>query len=265
MKNGALAYVEIDEASLVGRLVVNRPHVLNALDVATAQAIRLAADQLNQRQDLRCIEFSGAGRAFMAGGDLSAFADDFAKADNVVHALLDALEPVIATFQTHSAPVIASVHGAVAGAGLSLLAACDLAVAGASTRFLLAYNQIAAPPDCGGSYFLPRLLGERKAAELMYLGENWNAQDAQAAGLINKVVADEELISVTADMVAKIAAGPTLAFTQYKKLVRNGRDRSLDAQLAAEREAFCAATKTADFREGVSAFLARRAPAFLAR
>lgn len=265
MNTNALAYAEIDEDVLIGRLVVNRPEVLNALDVPTAQAISTAAGRLAQRQDLRCIELCGAGRAFMAGGDLSAFAENIDQADEVVHALLDALEPAILAIQTHSAPVIASVHGAVAGAGLSLMAACDLAIASSSTRFLLAYDQIGAPPDCGGSHFLPRLLGERRAAALMYLGETWNAAEAQAAGLVNKVVADDDLKKVTATMVASIASGPSGAFAQYKSLVRTGRSRSLEAQLAAEREAFCAATKTRDFKEGVLAFLARKKPSFLGK
>lgn len=260
----SFAICEIDEENLIAIMTVNRPEVLNALDVATARDMQKAAKILEARQDLRCIVFNGAGRAFMAGGDLAGFAADFDSAEDVVHALLDSLEPVIQIFQNHSAPVIASVHGAVAGAGLSLLAACDLCIAASDTRFVLAYDKIGAPPDCGGSYFLPRILGERRAAALMFLGEAWTAEQALQYGLINQLVPPDELSSTTISMASKVAAGPSRAFSQYKKLIREGRDKTLAEQFAAERAAFCVATRTDDFKLGVSAFINREKPTFRA-
>ncbi len=260
-----LATLAIDETRLIATITVNRPKVLNALDVATAEAMQAVAAKLDARPDLRCIILRGAGRAFMAGGDLAGFASDFATADNTVNQLLDALEPVIKTFQAHPAPVLASVHGAVAGAGISLMAAADLAIAATDTRFMLAYDKIGAPPDCGASYFLPRLLGERRAAALMYLGETWSAAEALQYGLVNKLVAANELETATAKLAEKIASGPSLAYSQYKNLVREGRDKNLQQQLKAERVAFCAATKTADFKAGVSAFIKREVAKFCGR
>jgi len=260
-----LATLEIDETRLIATMTVNRPAVLNALDVATAEAMQAVAAKLAARPDLRCIIVRGAGRAFMAGGDLAGFASDFDTADSTVKQLLDALEPVVMTFQHHPAPVLASVHGAVAGAGISLMAAADLSIAATETRFMLAYDKIGAPPDCGGSYFLPRLLGERRAAALMYLGETWSAEEALQYGLVNKLVSANDLQIETDKLAAKIAAGPTLAYSQYKKLVREGRTNSLQEQLHAERAAFCAATKTADFKIGVSAFIKREMAKFTGR
>lgn len=258
----SLAYCQIDEVTGIAEVVMNRPRVLNALDVATSEALRDCVIPLRKRRDLRCIHFRANGRAFIAGGDLAAFAEDFSRADVVVEQLLDALEPVIETFQRHPAPAIASVHGAVAGAGMSLVAACDLVVAAESTRFMLAYDKVAAPPDCGASYFLPRLLGERAAASLMLLGDSWTAHDALHHGFINRIAADDDIQEAGQALAARLAKGPSQAYGMYKKLIRQSRECSLREQLDAERRAFCAATKTKDFQRGVSAFLQGRSPEF---
>ncbi|WP_317928481.1 enoyl-CoA hydratase/isomerase family protein [Halioxenophilus sp. WMMB6] len=249
-----LAKVSIDEQSRIATVWLNRPEALNTLDVATANAVNLAVMPLADRDDLHCIVLRGVGRAFMAGGDLTAFAKDFDTTDQVINQLLDALIPVIEFLYSSPVPVIACVHGAVAGAGLSLLGACDLVVAAEGTNFLLAYDKIGAPPDCGGTFFLPRLLGERRAASLMLLGESWSAQQALEYGLINKVVAAESFDSECDKVVERVANGPTLAYSAYKRLVH--KDQSvLKGQLEAEREEFCRATKSGDFRRGVLAFL----------
>lgn len=253
----SLAICNIDEVARIASVTVNRPDKLNALDLDTAIALQGVMAKLEARQDLRCILIRGSGRAFLAGGDLEAMASDFDRAGDVVNGLLDEMDPVVMTIQHHAAPVLASVHGAVAGAGLSLMAACDIVIAAESTQFLLGYDKVGATPDCGGTYFLPRLLGERRAASLMYLGETWNAAQALRFGLINRVVADEELRDATDALAASIAEGPSLAFAKYKALVRQSRDNSLSEQLAEERAAFVAATGTDDFRAGVTAFLRR--------
>lgn len=254
----SLAYCDFDEQNKIATVVINRPDVLNALDVPTSEALRDAVVPLADRSDIRCIVLRGAGRAFIAGGDVAKFAEDFDKTADVVEELLNALEEVVHVFQAHTAPVLASVHGAVAGAGLSLMAACDLVVAEKGTRFLIAYDKVAATPDCSGSYFLPRLLGERRAASLMLLGETWSAEQALDYGLVNRLAEQGEIEQLTNKLATQLASGPTQAFGQYKKLIREGRSRSLREQLDAEREAFCALTKTDDFKEGVTSFLERR-------
>lgn len=261
----SLVESDLDAGSGVATLRFNRPDVLNALDVPTARAFRNAALPLADDPRVRCIVLRGNGRAFVAGGDLSAFAADFTLAAAVVDDLLDALHPVIEMLSAHDAPVIAAVQGAVAGAGLSLMSACDLVVAAEGTRFLLAYDRIGAAPDCGGTYFLPRVVGMRRAAELMLLGSSWSVGDALAAGLISRVVAADALDTEVDRLSRQIAAGPTGAFGAYKRLASEAFARPLDEHLEAERAAFRQATCTSDFREGVSAFLLKQPPRFTGR
>lgn len=246
-------------------LSLNRPQVLNAIDVPLAQAVRAAVEPLAARRDLRLVVLRGAGRAFVAGGDLARFAEDFDQAGAVVNALLDALHPAILTLRALDAPVLAVVQGAVAGAGLSLMAAADLVMAAEGTRFLLAYDRIAAAPDCGGTWFLPRLLGPRRAAELMLLSTSWTAEEALTRGLINRVVPAAQLDTQAAEWAATLAQGPTAAFGHYKRLVDASLHQDLATQLEAERAAFVDATRTEDFRSGVTAFLAKRPAAFRGR
>ncbi|WZB70172.1 enoyl-CoA hydratase-related protein [Achromobacter xylosoxidans] len=207
----------------------------------------------------------GAGKAFVAGGDVARFADDFETATEVIDQLLDALHPAIETLANHDAPVLASVRGAVAGAGLSLLAGCDLVVATEDSRFLMAYDRVGAPPDCGGTWFLPRKIGVRNAAELMLLGQAWDAARALQAGLVNKVVAPSQLDEETNAWATRLAQRPTRALGAYKRLVAQAAHTPLNAHLEAERDAFKRATRSADFREGVTAFLQRREPVFTGR
>ena len=261
----ALAELSIDVVTGIARVTINRPEVLNAIDVPTARAIHDAVVPLAKRDDVRCVVLSGAGRAFVAGGDLARFAEDFDAAAGVVGQLLDALDPVVETLNTLSAPVVASVHGAVAGAGLSLMAACDLVVAAEGTRFLVAYDRIGAAPDCGGTWFLPRRIGYRQAMAFMLTGQAWSCEQALTFGLVDKVVAGHALADETASIAKRIAAGPTKAYGNFKRLMRVAGSNDLGAQLSAERAAFCEATRTEDFREGVGAFLEKRAPNFQGR
>ena len=261
----SLAELRLDPERGIATVTVNRPQVLNAIDVPTARAIHEAVRPLQDDPSVRCIVLRGSGRAFIAGGDLARFAEDFDRAAGVVDELLDALHPVIGILRGHDAPVLASVHGAVAGAGLSLMAACDLAVAAEGTRFLLAYDRIGASPDCGGSWFLPRLLGERRAAELMMLGETWDAETALRMGLVNRLAPAASLEALTESLAQRLAAGPTRAYGAYKRLASQAYSRPLPMQLDLEREAFKTATRSADFRTGVQAFLGRATPQFCGR
>lgn len=258
----ALVDLKLDQDTGIATITVNRPEVMNAIDVPTAKAIRNAVLPLEDERAVRCIVLRGAGRAFVAGGDLAAFARDFDAAAEVVDELLDALHPAISVLALHDAPVLASVHGAVAGAGLSLMAGCDLVVAAEGTRFLIAYDRIGAAPDCGGTYFLPRSIGPRRAAEFMMLGETWDAQAALRVGLVNRVVPATDLDVATDTLARRLAAGPTRAYGAYKRLTRGALSQPLREHLELERHEFKAATRTEDFRAGVSAFLSKKPPLF---
>lgn len=261
----SLVESQLDTGTGIVTLTMNRPDVLNAIDVPLAHAMNTAVLALRGDARVRCVLLRGAGRAFVAGGDLSRFAEDFDKAADVADELLDALHPVAETLRAIDAPVIAAVHGAVAGAGLSLMCSCDLVVAAQGTRFLMAYDKVGAAPDFGGTYFLPRVLGMRRAAQLLFLSETLDADAALQAGLVNRVVPADQLESVAGEIASKIASGPTRAFGQYKRLADRSFESELHDQLEAERAAFKAATKTEDFREGVSAFLAKRPAVFRGR
>lgn len=261
----SLVELNVDGAAGIASIVINRPEVLNALDLPTARAIRDAVLSLVGDARVRCVLLKGAGRGFMAGGDVTRFAEDFDRADKLVDELLDCLHPAIEALRQIDAPVVAAVHGAVAGGGLSLMCGCDLVLAADNARFVIAYDRIGNSPDCGGSYYLPRLLGIRRAAQFFMLSETLDATAALNAGLVNRVVPADRLAEEAEALAQKLAAGPTRAYGQYKRLVARAFDRELPDQLEAEREAFKAGTKTADFREGVSAFLAKRPPDFKGR
>lgn len=258
----SLVQLTIDAGSGIARLTFNRPNVLNAIDVPLARALNEQVRLIAEDRRVHCVVLAGNGRAFVAGGDLSRFAEDFDRAADVVDELLDALHPAIETLHAIAAPVLAVVHGAVAGAGMSLMAACDLVIAAEGTRFVTAYDRVGASPDCGGTYELPRLIGPRRAAQFYLLGETLDAEQALSIGLVNRVVPADQLDAQAQLWADKAASGPTQAYGHYKRLVRQSHTATLSEQLEAERIAFKAATTTDDFRAGVRAFVAEQTPRF---
>jgi len=241
------------------RLQFNRPEVLNALDRASAQSFAHACRDIASDHSVRAVIVSGAGRAFMAGGDLAELRAD---PTGAAIALIGPMHEAIVLLAEMRAPVIASLQGAVAGAGLSLALACDFAIAAEGTRFTLAYVNIGASCDLSGSWSLPRLVGLRKALEIALLGEHFDAAEALRLGLVNRVVAEAELEAQTLALAQRLARGPAQSIAQLKRLMRISFEHDLRGQLDAERAAFLSCASTADFAEGVDAFIARRAPRF---
>ncbi|MGH8616118.1 MAG: enoyl-CoA hydratase-related protein [Burkholderiales bacterium] len=246
----------------VATITLNRPAVLNAMDGEMIVALRRACEDAAGDAAARVIVLRGAGKAFLAGGDVALFHAHLAVLPGMISELAHELHAAITALRQAAKPVLASVHGAVAGAGMSLLAAADLAIAAAGTTLTMAYSRIATSPDGGSTYFLPRILGTRRALELMLLSEPFDAETAQRLGLVNRVVPDAELAVRTAEFAARLAAGPTRAFAETKALVNASHDRDLAAQLQAEVEAFARCARTADLAEGVTAFVEKRAPKF---
>lgn len=256
--------VRIDER--IARIQLNRPQVLNALDPAMAESLRAAVDAVAADAGTRCVVLSGAGPAFMAGGDLTYFkqalprlsAGDTAGLDPI----FDNIHAVIKGLRHLPGPVVARVHGAVAGFGMSLMMACDLVMAAVSTQFTLAYCGIGASPDGGSTFALPRISGLRRAMELALLGERFDADRARRLGLVNWVVPDPDLEPECESLAHRLAAGPALALAQTKRLINQSLDNGLDRQLEMERDAFFGCTGTPDFAEGITAFLDKRKPVF---
>jgi 2-(1,2-epoxy-1,2-dihydrophenyl)acetyl-CoA isomerase len=247
-------------------LTLNRPESLNALDPAMMDALVAHTAALAADASLRCVVIRGAGKHFMAGGDIRHFAGQLELAPDERQRrftrMIERLHAAIEQLQRMPHPVLASVHGAVAGFGLSLLCACDLALAAEGSYFTAAYRQLGLTPDGGLSYALPRLVGSKKAMEILLLGERFGAEEALRLGLVNRVVPEAELERATAAMAAALAAGPVLPTRNGKRLLRQSLSQPLSVQLEAEAVSFGACAATGDFVEGVRAFLDKRAPHF---
>lgn len=253
--------VKVEVADGVARVYFNRPNELNALNLDLAKELDVAVSEIVGKSAIRVIVLSGSGRAFMAGGDLSFFRDA-ADRPRAARSLIEAVHASIRKLAATSQIVIASLHGAIAGAGMSIALNSDFAVASSDATFNLAYLRIGGSPDCGATWTLPRLVGMRRALEIALLSETIGAEDARELGLVNRVVAPEALAAETAKLAARLAAGPSVAFGSTKHLIRNSLGQSLDKQLDLEVDYFAACAGTSDFSEGVEAFFARRKPKF---
>jgi 2-(1,2-epoxy-1,2-dihydrophenyl)acetyl-CoA isomerase len=254
--------VLLDVKDGIARIRFNRPGALNAIDEAIARAFLSACEAVSQRSDVRVVVLSGAGRAFMAGGDVRRMHEAGANAATLVNALLGLINPALLLLADLPVPVLASVHGAVAGAGVGVALAADLAIAADDTQFNLAYARIGATPDVGTTWVLPRVVGLRRALEMALLSETYDAAEALRLGFVNRVVPRAALDAETDALARRLAAGPTLAYGRAKRLFRAAFDARLPQQLEAERAAFIESTRTADYLEGVSAFVDKRPPRF---
>ena len=246
----------------IARIRFNRPGVLNAADRALAAAFRDACRAVAADPGVRVVVLSGEGRAFMAGGDIAQFRDD---PQSVPATLIDPLHDGLRHLSDASAIVIASLHGAVAGAGMSIALGCDLAIAAEGTRFNMAYARLGASCDLGGSWHLPRLVGLRRALEIALLCDNLDAAQALQLGLVNRVVPAAALVEETQALAERLARGAPVAQGVIKRLLRESAGRDLAGQLDAERAGFSACIASADFGEAVAAFLDKRPAAFTGR
>ncbi|WP_374479167.1 enoyl-CoA hydratase/isomerase family protein [Zoogloea sp.] len=246
----------------IHRLHFNRPKVLNAIDTATAQALLAALRRLQDDPALRVLILSGEGRSFMAGGDIAQFRDDPAAVPNTLIAPLNESMQIIANLR---APVIASIQGPVAGAGMSMALACDLVVAADTTRFNFAYVNLGTCCDLGASWSLPRTVGLHKALEIALLSDPIDAAEAQRLGLVSRVVAADQLTAETDKLARRLAAGAPIAQGTLKQLMRRSIERDFAGQLDAERQGFATCAATEDFKEGVNAFLEKRPATYTGR
>ena len=252
----------LEREGAIATLRFNRPEALNAIDVPMANAFLAAVQTVAADPGVRAVVLCGNGRGFMAGGDLATL-----RADPVQGAIdiLTPLNQALLLLTQMNAPVIAQVHGAAAGAGLSLVLMADYVIAAEGTRFNLAYIHLGTSCDVGASWALPRIVGVRQALEIALLGDAFNADDALRLGLINRVVPAAELDSATAVLAQRLASGPTLAYGAMKRLMRASMDHTLPEQLAAEKYAFVHCAGTEDFRAGVEAFHQRQRASFAGR
>ena len=239
-------------------ITLNRPDVFNAFNRDLHAALRVALEEASD-PEVRAVVITGAGRGFSAGQDLREF-------NEIKGSLTDALEetyhPNIRLIRALEKPVIAAVNGPAAGAGLSLASACDVRVASSSAAFVPGFVGIGLVPDSGGSWFLHRLLGFARAFEWMSSNRKLGADEALAWGLVSEVIPAEEFDARVAEIAATWAALPTRAIAMTKQLFERAATASLEEQLALEAELQEAAVVSADFAEGVAAFLEKRPPSF---
>jgi 2-(1,2-epoxy-1,2-dihydrophenyl)acetyl-CoA isomerase len=254
--------IELEIAGGVAEITFNRPAKLNAIDVELAERLVDALAAIERDQTVRAIVLKGAGRAFMAGGDLKTFHEAGERAPEAVERLIAPFHDAIRRIRHSRAPVIAAVHGAVAGGGLALALACDFVLASADTVFTPAYLKLGTNPDGGTTWSVVRLVGERRALEWLMLGEQMPAHQAASLGLINRVVPHDALEQATRNLAEQIASGPAHAQASLKRLIWQAAGSRFEAQLEAEAAGFISLAGTPDFREGVAAFFERRTPRF---
>ena len=249
----------------VATITLNRPEAYNALNLALGRDLFHAALEADEDRAVRCIVVTGAGKAFCAGGDVKDFADNPDRIGIVIKELTTYLHGAVSRLARAQKPVVMAVNGVAARGGLSFALSGDLVVAAESAKFSMAYSKIAASPDGSSSYFLPRMIGLRRALELHYTNRVLSAREAMDWGLVNRVHPDVEFPGAVAALAHELAQGPTLAFGRAKLLFHQSTQESLETQLELEAQAIAASSHTEDFRNGVVAFAKKQPVTFKGR
>jgi len=255
--------IKFDISGGAARLTLNRPDRLNSFTVEMHEEVRDALDKVEADASVRTLFLTGAGRGFCAGQDLS---------DRAVAPGSDAVDlgesvekrynPLIRTLTSLPMPVVCAVNGVAAGAGASIAFACDIVIAAKSAKFIMSFANIGLVPDSGGSWAMPRLVGQARALGMALTGEPVSAEKAADWGLVWKCVDDDQLADETNALIEKFASAPTRGLAETKKLIRGAFSRPLDEQLDLERDQMRALGASDDYKEGVDAFMNKRKPNF---
>jgi len=246
----------------VAHLTLNRPDAANSINENMGKDLMHAALRCDEDPEIRAVLISGAGKIFSGGGDLKDFISKGDQLPYHIKEITTYLHAAISRLTRMDAPVIAAVHGAVAGAGMSIAIACDIVVAAETTRFMVAYTRAGLVPDGSSTYFLPRIVGLKRALELTLTNRMFSAQEALQWGLITRVVPDNELLAQARAIAVQLAAGPTRAYGISKRLLHSGWMETLETQMENESQAIANSARTLDAREGITAFLEKRPPKY---
>ena len=250
----------------VARLTLNRPDRLNSFNDAMHAEVRDALGRVSEDATVRALLVTGAGRAFCAGQDLSDRAVAPGEAPVDLGASIERnYKPLVLGLRALPLPVVCAVNGVAAGAGANIALACDIVIAARSASFIQAFAKIGLIPDSGGTWFLPRLVGSARATGLALLGDKLSAEDAAAWGLIWRCVEDAELQTVVDKLLQQLAQAPTRGLASIKRALDASAVNTLASQLDLERDLQRTLGESADYREGVAAFTAKRPPQFTGR
>ena len=250
----------------LAHLALNRPEAANAMNAEMVREFEDCIARCEDDHEVRAVLISGAGKAFCAGGDLKGFATQPPEElPGFIEEMTGHLHRALSQMARMRAPVIAAVNGAAGGARMSLACAVDFVIAAESARFTMAYTRAGLTPDGSASYFLPRIVGFRRAAELMITNRVLSAKEALELGIATRIVADDRLAAEAESFAAELARGATLAYGAVKRLLIASANNSLEEQMELESGAIARISATRDAREGIAAFIGKRAPAFTAR
>ena len=253
----------ISENESILTITLNRPDKLNAFIGHMRRDLAEALEHAGSDRGVRVVVITGAGRAFCAGGDVAFIADLMQRRDSEEFSrILGAGRRVILAIRQMTKPVIASINGPASGAGCNLAFACDLRIASSAATFSQSFAKVGLHPDWGGTYFLPRLVTPNKACEMFFLGDSIDAAEASRLGIVNQVVAPDELEAVTLQLAERLRSAPPIALAAAKHAVYMSQTAELEEMLRYETEAQLRCFESDDGHEGVRAFLERREPKF---
>ncbi len=252
-------HLQVDNG--LATISLNRPQVFNSFNKEMAFAMQDALDQCALRKDVRAVLITGNGKAFCAGQDIQEITDP-ALHPGFKAILDDHYNPIVLKIRNLEKPVVAAVNGVAAGAGANLALCCDVVVAAESAAFIQAFSKIGLIPDSAGTFFLPRLIGFGKASAIMMLADKITATQADQMGMIYKVLPDTDFPTAAQHIALTLAAMPTVALANTKKALNNSFYNTVEQQLALESTLQIASATTADYAEGVTAFMEKRKPVF---
>jgi len=249
----------------VAEIAINRPDANNALDIEVARELMHAAITCDEDPSIRAVLITGNGNSFCPGGDLKSFNDTGDDISSHVKEVTTYLHAAISRFTRSDAPIVTAVNGVAAGAGMSLACLGDIILAAESARFTSAYTGVGLCPDGALTYFLPRMIGIKRAMELVLTNAVLTAEDAAEWGIVARVVPDKDLLTEARALAAKLAHGPTLAFGAARRLLHTGQTNTLETQMELESRALADMTRTVDARLAIESFIRKCKPEFFGK